>query len=276
MDTAAKVGFSLSFALFIVIVILVIFMTWSYYSVFQKDSYFFDLVGPSVCDPPCQHGSKCVPGFGCICSPGYYGSDCNYEVNTCLEEGKCECNEFGQGPNCFEDVYYSAPLSAGTADVPMTSITCKNGNIVNSDIFKKGHDDGFNYISSFQMMCHDGNFNYILSDRDSFDPDKTYMTDANIQTKVCKDGNPFIGFQAQALSDNGRLIDLNMVCPEDLPLPYNNPSNTTMIDEYDLLCPENTVVSRISYGHSTSNEPKHLARFAIWCSPPKKHPFPNI
>ena len=127
------------------------------------------------------------------------------------------------------------------------------------------------------MMCHDNtNLDYILSDHDSFDLDKTRMMDANIQTKVCKDGNPFVGFQAQALSDNGRLIDLNMVCPEDLPLPVNNPFNTTMIDEYDRVCPENTVVSQISYGHSTSNDQKHLAKFAIWCSSPKKHPFLNI
>lgn len=80
MDTSTKVGLSLSFALFIVIIILIIFMTWSYYSVFQKDSYFFDLVGPSVCNPPCQNDSLCIPNYGCVCSPDYYGADCSKVV----------------------------------------------------------------------------------------------------------------------------------------------------------------------------------------------------
>lgn len=47
MDTSAKVGLSLSLALFIVLIILIILLLWSYYSIFQKDSYFFDLVGPA-------------------------------------------------------------------------------------------------------------------------------------------------------------------------------------------------------------------------------------
>lgn len=31
----------------------------------------------TVCDPPCQNNSKCVPGFGCICPSGFYGPSCS-------------------------------------------------------------------------------------------------------------------------------------------------------------------------------------------------------
>lgn len=300
MESSTKISLSL-FAAFIIF--LIILILWLYYSVFQKDSYFFDLVGPPVCDPACENNSKCVPGFGCLYphnvskldqsvnttldqsnninktdnSNSTDSDNSNVGLYNCLKEERCACAEFGQGRFCQERVEYISSPVIGVINIPDEQVdqkTCQNGSIVGSNIFKKTHEDGLGYISLIQMTCKDGILNYILSDHDTYNRTDTRILDSDIHNQICKNNAPFVGFRSKTHPDNGRLVDLSMVCPEDLPLPVSNSDG-----EHEFICPEGHSVSSIAYVdeyESQTSKDRYLRRFGVRCSEPKEKHYYQV